>query len=79
MPDLDIPKDERTVGVCFWMLEMRRDRLDRLLAGRAKKSEISIGDVQMESTNKSPQLIGNIRPNQALRYRQVLRQGRNFL
>jgi len=61
------------------MLEMRPNRLDRLLAGRAEKSEISIGDVQMESTNKSPQLIGNIRLNQALRYRQVLRHGRNLV
>jgi hypothetical protein len=51
------------------MLEMSSDRLNRLPAGGAKESEVSVGNVQMESANKSLQRIGNMSVNQALWYR----------
>jgi hypothetical protein len=44
------------------------DRVNPLPAAGAKESEVSVGNVQMESTNKSPQRTGNIRLNQALWY-----------
>jgi hypothetical protein len=51
------------------MLKMVTDRLNPLFAAGTKESEVSLGNVQMESTNKGPERIGNIRPNQAFWYR----------
>jgi hypothetical protein len=50
------------------MLEMIPDRLNLVFAARAKESEASLGNVQVEGTSKSPQRIGNFRLNQAVWY-----------
>jgi hypothetical protein len=52
------------------------DKVNRLLAGRAKKLEVSFAGVQMERMDKSPQRIGHVRLNQALWY---LSHGCNLL
>ena len=71
-----IPEDQWALGVFFKMLKMVTDRLNPLFAAGAKESEVSLGNVQMESTNKNPERIRNIRLNQAFWYR---RHGWNLL